>query len=81
MKNKFILVGIIIVFIIVMIVMIIFNHTSSTFILNNKEEGSIIITAKNASGNSGGVGEIALQEGQKYVEMKIRINKHTYNKM
>lgn len=76
MKNKLILSGIIIAFIVVAIVIIIFNYSGSSFILENKEDGSIIITAKNASENSGGLGEVNLQEGQK-LEVKANLEKNS----
>lgn len=75
MKSKLILVGIIIAIILVVIVIAFFNHSSSTFTLENKEDGSIIITAKNASNNSGGVGEVTIQEEQK-LEVKANLKKN-----
>ena len=77
MKNKLIVLGIIIAIILLGVVMIvIFNHSSSNFVLENKEDGSIIITAKNASKNSGGLGEVTLQEGQK-LEVKANLEKES----
>ena len=54
------------------IMIVIFNHSSSSFVLENKEDGSMIINAKNASKDSGGIGEVTLQEGQK-LEVKANL--------
>ena len=75
MKNKVTLIGgIIAIILIIVIVIVIFNRDTSTFVLENKEDGSINITAKNAGENSGGVGEITIEEGQK-LEVKANLEK------
>lgn len=75
MKNKVILIGsIIAIVLIIVIVVVALNHGTSTFVLENKEDGSINITAENAGENSGGVGEVDIQEGQK-LEVKSNLEK------
>ncbi len=83
MKSKLIIVGIIIAIILVVIVMVIVNHSnnsSSSFVLENKEDGSIIVTANNASENSGGIGEVTIQEGQK-LEVKANLGEKGFIQM
>ena len=61
MKSKITLVGIIIAIIVGVVIVVVLNHNSSSFILDNKEDGSISVIAKNASKNSGGVGEVIIK--------------------
>ena len=69
MKNKKILIGLLVVLIIAIIVAIVivfFNNIKSTFSIKNNDDGSSIsVTAENASENSGGIGYITIKEGQK----------------
>ena len=74
MKNRLILIGIIIAIILGIILIVVFNHNTSNFLLENKEDGSFNITAKNAGEGSGGVGEVTIQEGQK-IEVKANLEK------
>ena len=74
--KKQLSVGIITAIIVGVILIVVFNYSSSTFLLENKEDGSFTITAKNAGENSGGVGEITLQEGQK-LEVKANLKKES----
>lgn len=67
MKNKKILVGIIVFIIAVCVVIgiMFFFIKNSTFVVKNNDDGSVTVTAENASANSGGIGYITLKEEQK----------------
>ncbi len=67
MKNKKILVGIIVLIIAVCVVIgiMFFCIKNSTFVVKNNDDGSVTVTAENASENSGGIGYITLKEEQK----------------
>lgn len=80
MKNKLILIGSIVAIILVVIIIAIFIHNRSTFAIETKEDGSINIIAKNASENSGGMGEVTIQEGKK-LEVKANLEKDPSIKM
>ena len=76
MKNKGLIIGIVIAIIVGIIIVVFFSNNVSTFFLDNEDEGSISISTKNASKGSGGVGEVTLQEGQK-LEVKANLEKES----
>lgn len=74
MKNKKALIIIIAVAVIAALAIIgysVFSRTSSVFSVENNEDGTISVMAQNAGKNSGGLGYITLEEGQK---LSVRTN-------
>lgn len=72
MKNKKVLIAVLLVIIVVAIIALIcFNRTSSIFGVENDENGNIAVTAQNSDKNASGMGYITLQEGQK---LEVRAN-------
>lgn len=88
MKNKNILISIIVLIIAVCVVVgiIFFGSKSSIIVVKSNDDGSITVTAQNASKDSGGIGYTTLKEGQKLevkVDLKnssIKIEVETSNK-
>ncbi len=68
MKKKIIIGSIILILIIgIAIALFIFMTKESTFKIETKSSNEVVVTTKNASKESGGVGYITLEEGQKIV--------------